>query len=145
MARTRRPCSRAEPRRLARRRGMTMGAMKEQDAAAAARLDVKSEVARTLIEAMRTGDTPWQKPWNAQAMSPTNPTTNNAYRGVNRILLALSGRASNQWCTYQQAAANGWHVKKGEKGTMIVKVVEFDRDAKQPGGNGNDQAGAGEG
>lgn len=94
----------------------------------AERIDVKSQVARTLIEAMERGDTPWQKPWKAQCLNPKNPTTGNGYRGINRILLSLSGRSSNLWLTYQQAAANGWNVRKGEKGTMIVKVVEFDRD-----------------
>jgi antirestriction protein ArdC len=96
-----------------------------------AKLDVKSEVAKTLIAAMEAGDTPWQKPWKSTAMRPTNITTSNAYRGINRILLALSGRSSNLWCTYQQAAAKGWQVRKGEKGTMIVKVVEFDPDRNE--------------
>ena len=88
------------------------------------RSDVRSEVANTLIEAMRRGETPWQKPWAAVSMRPVNPTTDNAYRGVNRILLSLSGRPDNRWVTYQQAQANGWQVRKGEKGAMIVKLVE---------------------
>jgi len=106
-----------------------------------AKLDVKSQVARTLIEAMEKGDTPWQKPWKSQALMPTNPTTRNGYRGINRLLLALSGRSSNLWCTFQQASAKGWRVKKGEKGTMIVKVVEFTRDSKDQGG-ASDSGGA---
>lgn len=103
------------------------------------RIDVKSQVAKTLIEAMERGDTPWQKPWKAQCLRPINPTTGNGYRGINRVLLSLSGRSSNQWLTYQQAAANGWNVRKGEKGTMIVKVVEFDR--KDRGGLGGPESG----
>lgn len=100
------------------------------------RIDVKSQVAKTLIEAMERGDTPWQKPWKAQCLRPINPTTNNGYRGINRVLLSLSGRSSNLWMTYQQAAANGWSVRKGEKGTMIVKVVEFDKaDQGRQGGH----------
>ena len=38
-------------------------------------IDVKSQVAKTLIEAMERGDTPWQKPWKAQCLRPINPTT----------------------------------------------------------------------
>lgn len=98
-----------------------------------AKVDAKHEVARRLIEAMERGDTPWQKPWSSQAMRPTNAATQNGYRGVNRLLLALSGRSSNYWCTYQQAAAKGWQVRKGEKGTMIVKVVEFEREGQDRG------------
>jgi antirestriction protein ArdC len=122
-----------------------------------ARAGIKNEVAQKLILAMESGDTPWQRPWSQQAMRPINPTTQNAYRGVNRILLALSGRSSNEWCTVQQAAAKGWRIRKGERGTMIIKVVDLaspgtgqasaspgeasrpiiegpEQDAKQPGG-----------
>lgn len=105
-------------------------------------IDVKSQVAKTLIEAMERGDTPWQKPWKAQCLRPINPTTNNGYRGINRVLLSLSGRSSNLWMTYQQAAAKGWSVRKGEKGTMIVKVVEFDREDRGSRG-GSDSGGTG--
>ncbi|MGK5024226.1 ArdC family protein [Janthinobacterium sp. RB2R34] len=95
--------------------------------------DVKSEIALTLIEAMKSGNTPWQKPWAAQSLRPVNLATSNGYRGVNRLLLALAGRADPQgradprWATYQQAQANGWQVRRGEKGTAIVKLVEVGR------------------
>jgi len=98
------------------------------------RVDVKAQVARTLIEAMERGDTPWQKPWRAESLRPANASTGNAYKGANRWLLALSGRSTNLWMTYRQAAEKGWQVRKGEKGTMIVKVVEVDR-----GGDGKEQ------
>lgn len=106
----------------------------------APRIDVKHEVAQRLIEAMEKGGAPWQRPWSVQsgnAMRPINPTTQNGYRGINRVLLALSGRSSNLWLTYAQAADKGWQVKKGEKGTMIVKVVEMfrDREAGSAGGS----------
>lgn len=114
-----------------------MKSIKERETQAAeARIDVKHQVAQKLIEAMEQGNTPWQKPWRATSMRPTNPTTNNAYKGINRILLSLSGYSSNLFLTYQQAAERGWQVKKGEKGTMIVKVVEWSRDAGSKGGGG---------
>jgi antirestriction protein ArdC len=96
------------------------------------RQSVKHEVAQEIIEAMKQGDTPWQKPWIASAMKPRNGATDNEYRGVNRILLSLAGQgmAGQAWSdprfvTFHQAAANGWKVKKGEKGQMIVKVVDL--------------------
>lgn len=94
---------------------------------------------------MRRGDTPSQKPWNGQSMRPMNPTSNNAYRGINRILLALSGRTDPRWMTYQQAQANQWQVRKGERGTQIVKLVEVaPKDAGQGAGaasaNGGEKA-----
>lgn len=102
--------------------------------------DVKSDVAKTLIEAMQKGDTPWQKPWSSQAMRPRNPVTGNVYRGINRVLLSLAGGVggggNGLWVTYRQAQAQGWQVRKGEKGTMIVKVVELDPVHDQAGANG---------
>jgi antirestriction protein ArdC len=88
--------------------------------------DVKSEIANTLIEAMKSNNTPWQRPWSSQSMRPMNITSNNAYRGVNRILLSLSGRADPRWATYEQARKAGWQVRRGEKGSPIVKLVEFE-------------------
>lgn len=114
----------------------------------APRIDVKHEVAQRLIEAMEKGGAPWQRPWSVQscqAMRPINPTTQNGYRGINRVLLALSGRSSNLWMTYQQAADKGWQVKKGEKGTMIVKVVEMFRDRDGSSGAASAHGGRSEG
>ncbi|PKV44460.1 antirestriction protein ArdC [Janthinobacterium sp. 61] len=111
--------------------------------------DVKSEIALTLIEAMKSGNTPWQRPWAAQALRPVNLATNNGYRGINRLLLALGsclnaeGRSDPRWATYQQAQANGWQVRRGEKGTPIVKLVEVGKsaspDAHQSSSAGNRQ------
>jgi antirestriction protein ArdC len=118
--------------------------MRANDAAQDApqpRIDVKSEIARTLIDAMERGDTPWQKPWKAQSLRPVNPTSGNGYRGINRILLALSGRDDPRWMTYQQAQAKQWQVRRGEKGTQIVKLVELSpREAAQNGAEAGGQA-----
>ncbi len=126
--------------------------MKERDGTqggeGGAKVDVKNEVAQRLIEAMEQGGAPWQRPWSVQsgnAMRPINPTTQNGYRGINRVLLALSGRSSNLWMTYQQAADKGWQVKKGEKGTMIVKVVEMFRDRDAGGAASSAATGHGDG
>lgn len=96
-------------------------------------LDVKSEVTKKLIAAMEQGETPWQKPWSSLAMCPRNPVTGNRYGGINRVLLSLVG-GDGLFVTYQQAKAQGWQVRKGEKGTMIVKVVDLDAERLRNGG-----------
>ena len=116
-----------------------MGARVAIDAEGAPRVDVKSEVARRIIDAMKACDEPWRRPWDGAALCPINPATGNGYRGVNRILLSLSGRPTNQWATYRQAAERGWQVRSGERGTMIVKLVEV--GANEPA----DVSGAGDG
>ena len=125
---------------------------KEQDdgarrsEATSPRMSVKHEVAQRIIEAMKLGNTPWQKPWSASAMKPRNGVTDNEYRGINRVLLGLAGQAwsDSRWVTFQQAAANGWMVRKGEKGQMIVKVVDLqDPDRSGRAGMQSTSSGAG--
>lgn len=122
-----------------------------QSESQAARADVKSEIARVLIDAMQKQATPWQRPWSASSMRPVNPTSGNAYKGVNRILLSLSGMDDPRWMTYQQAAKAGWQVRRGEKGSSIIKLVELGpqaadalgsgpRAGSEGAGNGNAQA-----
>jgi antirestriction protein ArdC len=103
------------------------------------RLDIRREVTQKIIEAMESGITPWQKPWSAPSMRPVNGVSNNGYRGMNRLLLTLAGQeyGDPRFVTYQQAAANGWNVKRGAKGHMVIKLLEF------PQGEGQEQ-GAGE-
>lgn len=105
----------------------------EQERPQDAWLDVKSEVTKKLIAAMEQGETPWQKPWSSQALCPRNPVTGNRYGGINRLLLSLVG-GNGLFVTYQQAKAQGWQVRKGEKGTMIVKVVDLDAERLRSGG-----------
>ena len=91
------------------------------------RQDLRREVTQKLIEAMEAGNTPWQRPWSAQSLRPQNGVTHNAYRGINRLLLSLAGQefGDGRWVTYAQAAANGWSVKRGAKGHMVVKLLDF--------------------
>lgn len=103
--------------------------------------DVKSEVAKLLIEAMKQERAPWQRPWNSISMRPTNPTSNNAYRGINRLLLSLQGYEDPRWMTYRQAALAGWQVQAGAKGAPVVKLVEVAAgQARDEGPSGSEQA-----
>ncbi|MEX3547661.1 MAG: zincin-like metallopeptidase domain-containing protein [Burkholderia sp.] len=79
-------------------------------------------VAEKLIEQLKEGTAPWQKPWEPGqpgAFIPTNPTTGKRYRGINAIQLMSQGHSDQRWMTYKQAAAVGAQVRKGEKGTPI--------------------------
>ncbi len=117
-----------------------MGTRVAVDAEGNPRVDVKSEVARRIIDAMEACDEPWRRPWDGAALCPVNSATGNGYKGVNRILLSLSGRPSNQWATYRQAAERGWQVRSGERGTMIVKLVEVGANEPSDAGVGGDGA-----
>jgi putative DNA primase/helicase len=80
------------------------------------------QVAENLIEQLKQGTAPWQKPWEPGEPSsfiPINPTTGNRYKGINAIHLMAQGHGDQRWMTYKQAAALGAQVRKGEKGTPI--------------------------
>lgn len=79
-------------------------------------------VAEKLIEQLKAGTAPWQKPWSPgepNAYLPMNPTTGKRYKGINAIHLMAQGRSDARWMTYKQAAAEGAQVRKGEKGTPV--------------------------
>ena len=77
-------------------------------------------VAERLIQQLKDGTAPWQRPWVPGEMSrPMNPTTGKYYKGANAIFLLSQGRSDPRWMTYKQAAAAGAQVRKGEKGTPI--------------------------
>lgn len=78
------------------------------------------KITATIIEALSQGTVPWQKPWKSS--KPCNAITGKSYRGINTILLGLSGGkySDHRWVTYKQAQELGGNVKKGEKSTWIV-------------------------
>ena len=79
-------------------------------------------VAEKLIEQLKQGTAPWQKPWepgHPSGFVPLNPTTGKRYRGINAIQLMSQEHEDQRWMTYKQAAAVGAQVRKDEKGTTI--------------------------
>lgn len=79
-------------------------------------------VAEKLIEQLKQGTAPWQKPWQpgeAGGIVPMNPTTENRYKGINAMWLMAQGYSDQRWMTYKQAQDIGAQVRKGEKGTGI--------------------------
>jgi len=79
------------------------------------------EVAGRIIEQLRQGTAPWQKPWQpGELRLPYNAATGKDYRGMNTIWLHMQGYADPRWMTYKQAEAEGAQVRKGSRGTRII-------------------------
>lgn len=79
-------------------------------------------VAQKLIEQLKQGTAPWQRPWdpgNPGALMPINPITQKRYKGINAIQLMSENHTDTRWMTYKQALSIEAQVKKGEKGTVI--------------------------
>lgn len=84
-----------------------------------------TRVATAIIEQLRAGTAPWQKPWTEShdPVAPVNGATGRPYRGGNCVYLwseqNAHGYADNRWMTYKQAVAMGAQVRRGEHGTAI--------------------------
>lgn len=101
--------------------------------------DFRQDLTDTIVELVEKGAAPWQKPWNPDAAGialriPYNASTDRAYRGANSLYLMARqmqlGSDDPRWCTYKQAQAEGWQVRKGEKGTT-VEYWQFDREEQR--------------
>ncbi len=80
------------------------------------------DVAKKLIEQLKQGNAPWQRPWNPgepNAVMPMNPITGKRYKGINAIQLMAENHTDQRWMTYKQAETAGAQVRRGEKGTTI--------------------------
>ena len=91
------------------------------------RRDHYQDLTDKVIAALEAGTAPWRKPWNSDACggstAPVNAATGHRYRGVNQFVLGMSpvalGSGDPRWCSYRQASARGWQVRKGEKATPV--------------------------
>ena len=82
-----------------------------------------------IVEQIRQGNAPWQKPWKPGEESlPKNLSSDKEYRGGNSMYLSVAqsarGYSENRWGTYKQIQAAGGHVRKGERGTRILSFQD---------------------
>lgn len=87
-------------------------------------------VTQNIIEQLKQGTIPWQKPWRDGV--PINYITRKPYRGINLFLLPKSG----EYLTFKQVEGLGGKVKKGSKAHMIVfwKISKYEKEKKLSSG-----------
>jgi antirestriction protein ArdC len=101
--------------------------------------DVYAQVTAAIVAELEKGERPWMKPWNAAhaAGSITRPLRYNGlpYSGINVLMLWMAamekGYSAPIWMTYRQAVELGGHVRKGEKGSLVVyanAITRTERD-----------------
>lgn len=93
------------------------------------RRDPYQAVTDAILKKLESGTVPWRRPWNLEVGRPKNFQTGKYYQGINVLLLGWSQFASPFWLTFRQATLLGGRIRKGEKGTRIVKYGTF---RKQP-------------
>lgn len=93
--------------------------------------DTYQRITDTIVEQLEAGTKPWIRPWRGSVRHSHIPrrATGEAYRGINVLMLWVSGQMfgyeENTWMTYRQAQDLGGQVRKGEKGTLVVKYGTF--------------------
>ena len=103
--------------------------------------DYYQRFADDIIQRIKDGTAPWQKPWKpGESRLPENMGSGRPYTGGNSLYLAVAadrrGYADNRWATYRQIKAAGGHVRKGETGEQVVffardrRVVKRGEDGK---------------
>lgn len=91
--------------------------------------DVCAEVTARIIEQLEQGVIPWRKTWITSGAAISH-STGKPYSLLNQILLTKPG----EYVTFNQITAEGGHVKKGAKSSMVVfwKWIETE-DEDNPG------------
>ena len=90
--------------------------------------DVYTRVTNRIVADLEKGVRPWMRPWDAGNAEGriTRPLRHNGlpYSGINVLMLWSSaiehGFSAPMWMTFKQAQELGAHVRKGEKGSLVV-------------------------
>lgn len=100
--------------------------MHTQTKSAGARRDVAADITARILKELEAGVMPWRKPWDGARAGLALPRRvgGEHYRGVNVLILwsaALERNyASPYWLTFKQAVKLGAHVRKSERGEIVV-------------------------
>jgi antirestriction protein ArdC len=103
--------------------------------------DVYTRITNQIVAQLETGVRPWVKPWNAEhaAGRVSRPLRHNSqpYSGINVLSLWVSAQAAGYaapiWMTFNQSRELNAHVRKGEKGSLVVfanTITRSERDEK---------------
>jgi antirestriction protein ArdC len=117
-------------------------ARKEQTMQNSERQDIYTRVTAKIIASLEQGVRPWMKPWSGEnaAARISRPLRHNGtpYSGINILMLwgasVEHGFTSPSWMTFRQALALTAHVRKGEKGSLVVYANTFTRTEEDADG-----------
>lgn len=90
--------------------------------------DIYTQVTDRIIEQLASGAVPWKSPYFSKVGLPRNFSTGRAYQGINVFLLGSQRCTSPFFLTFIQAKELGGHVRKGEKGSLVVKYGTYNKE-----------------
>lgn len=101
--------------------------------------EIYQAVTDRILELLDRGVVPWRHPIRGGGSGgyPKNLESSREYRGINVFLLAvtgwLQGYGSPYWLTFRQAKARNGHVRKGEKGALVIFWKQHATQDKETG------------
>ncbi len=107
------------------------------------RQDVYTRITGKIIQSLEQGVRPWVQPWSAENATGRiiRPLRHNgqAYSGINVLMLWSAaverGFTCPVWMTFKQAIELNAHVRKGEKGSLVVYANTLTRTEDDGAGN----------
>jgi len=105
--------------------------------------DVYQKVTNKIIADLEKGELSWLKPWSSGNMDGriVKPLRHNGepYNGINVLMLwgaaVEHGYQSPTWMTFKQAKELSAHVKKGERGNLVVYANTITKTEEQDDGS----------
>jgi antirestriction protein ArdC len=97
--------------------------------------DIYTRITNQIVSHLEKGVRPWVRPWNAEHAAGwiTRPLRHNGkpYSGINVLSLWASAMAQDFaapiWMTFKQASELDAHIRKGEKGSLVVYADSIKR------------------
>lgn len=87
--------------------------------------DIYQQVTDRIIAQLEQGVVPWKSPYFSKVGLPRNFSTERHYQGINVFLLGTLRFTSPYFLTFIQARELGGHVRKGEKGHLVIKYGTY--------------------
>jgi antirestriction protein ArdC len=99
--------------------------------------DIYAEVTNRIIEQLENGVVPWQSPYFSKVGFPRNFASGKPYHGINVFLLGSLRYTSPYFLTFLQAKELGGNVRKGEKGSLVIKYGTYTKEIEGAAGAHN--------
>ena len=93
--------------------------------------DIYQQVTDRIIAQLEQGVVPWKSPYFSKVGMPRNFSTGKTYQGINVFLLGMQRFTSPYFLTFIQARELGGHVRKGEKGHLVIKYGTYTKDREE--------------
>ena len=92
--------------------------------------DIYAEVTNRIISQLEQGVIPWKSPYFSKVGFPRNFSTGNPYHGINVFLLGSLRYTSPYFLTFIQTKELGGNVRKGERGSLVVKYGTYTKQTE---------------